>query len=398
MIKLILRIVLPLVVLGAAGYATVMLIENRPQPPTRSADVPLPLVETIGAEFSNVTLRVMAEGTVAPRTQTELIPEVSGRVIGISPALVGGGFFEEGDVLLRLDRREYELSVTRSRAAIAQANLRLETELQEAVVAMEEWELLGAGRPTPLAMREPQIAEARALLASAEATLAQAEYDLERTVVRAPYAGRVRQERVDIGQFLSQGNSVATLYSVDAAEVRLPIPDAELAYVALPLGYREDGGSSQWTGPRVILRTQFAGRTHEWEGRIVRTEGEIDPRTRMIHAIARVDDPYARGNDPNRPPLAVGMFVEAEILGSSSGDIVSLPRSVMRGANRVLVVDDADTLRFREVEVFRLERDRVLLESGIDPGDRIVVSPLENAVSGMKVRVRQDREAIADSD
>lgn len=398
MIKLILRIVLPLVVLGAAGYATVMLIENRPQPPTRSADVPLPLVETIGAEFSNVTLRVMAEGTVAPRTQTELIPEVSGRVIEISPALVGGGFFEEGDVLLRLDRREYELSVTRSRAAIAQANLRLETELQEAVVAMEEWELLGAGRPTPLAMREPQIAEARALLASAEATLAQAEYDLERTVVRAPYAGRVRQERVDIGQFLSQGNSVATLYSVDAAEVRLPIPDAELAYVALPLGYREDGGSSQWTGPRVILRTQFAGRTHEWEGRIVRTEGEIDPRTRMIHAIARVDDPYARGNDPNRPPLAVGMFVEAEILGSSSGDIVSLPRSVMRGANRVLVVDDADTLRFREVEVFRLERDRVLLESGIDPGDRIVVSPLENAVSGMKVRVRQDREAIADSD
>ena len=126
--------------------------------------------------------------------------------------------------------------MTRSRAAIAQANLRLETELQEALVAMEEWELLGVGRPTPLAMREPQIAEARALLLSAEAALAQAEYDLERTIVRAPYAGRVRQERVDIGQFLSQGNSVATLYSVDAAEVRLPIPDAELAYVALPLG------------------------------------------------------------------------------------------------------------------------------------------------------------------
>ena len=389
MIKLILRIILPILVLAGAGYATVTIIRNRPAPETRVAEIPLPLVETMEAGYSNVTLSVFAEGTVAPRTVSELTPEVSGRVIDVAESLVVGGFFEKEDVLLRLDSRDYELAVTRSQAAIAQAKLRLETERQEAAVAMEEWELLGSGRPTPLAMREPQIAEAQAALASAEAVSQQAEYDLERTVVRAPFAGRVRQERVDVGQFVARGNSVATLYAVDAAEVRLPIPDSELAFLNLPLAYRDDEvaiGSVR--GPRVTLRSEFAGRRHEWRGTIVRTEGEIDPRTRMVHAIARVEDPYARGSDPNRPPLAVGMFVEAEIIGRSSGRVMVLPRTVLRGADRVLIVDDADHVRFRQVELFRLERDRILVKSGIEEGDRIIVSPLENAVDGMPVQVQ----------
>ena len=203
MIKLILRIILPILVLAGAGYATVTMIRNRPVPETRVAEIPLPLVETIKVGYSNVTLSVFAEGTVAPRTVSELTPEVAGRVVEVADSLVVGGFFEEGDVLLRLDARDYELAVTRGQSAIAQAKLRLETERQEAAVAMVEWELLGSGRPTPLAMREPQIAEALAALASAQAALQQSEYDLERTVVVAPFAGRVRAERIDIGQFVA---------------------------------------------------------------------------------------------------------------------------------------------------------------------------------------------------
>ena len=387
MIQLILRIILPILVLAGAAYATVTMIRNRPVPETREAAVPLALVETMEAEYSNVALSVFAEGTVAPRTVTELTPEVGGRVIEVEDSLVVGGFFEEGDVLLRLDSRDYELAVTRARAPIAQARLRLETERQEAAVAMEEWELLGTGRPTPLAVREPQIAEAQAALASAEAALQQAEYDLERTVVVAPFAGRVRQKRVDVGQFVARGNSVATLYAVDAAEVRLPIPDSELAYLNLPLAYRNDAPSEQLQGPPVILRADFAGGRHEWRGRIVRTEGEIDPRTRMVHAIARVEDPYARGGNPTRPPLAVGMFVEAEVVGRPSGRVMVLPRTVLRGVDQVLIVDDSNHVRFRQVELFRLERERVLVRAGLEEGDRIIVSPLEGAVDGMQVQV-----------
>ena len=388
MIKLILRIVLPILVLAGAGYGTVTMIRNRPAPETREADIPAPLVEVTEISFSQVTMSVFTEGTVMPRTQSELVPEVAGRVIEVSPSLVSGGFFEEGDVLLRLDSRDYDLAITRTRAAIALAELRLETERQEAAVAQQEWELLGSGRPTPLALREPQIAEAQAALASAQATLEQAEYNVERTVLRAPYAGRVRDERVDIGQYVAPGASVATLYAVDVAEVRLPIPDRELAYVNLPLAYRQDGARSGARGPRVTLRSNFGGREHEWIGDIVRTEGVIDPETRMIHVIARVDDPYARGSDPNRPPLAVGMFVEAEIRGKRSGPVVVLPRSVIRGSNDVLVVAD-DVLFFRKVEFLREERDRVLIMAGLEDGDRVVTSPLEGAVSGMRVRVQE---------
>ena len=159
-----LRILIPLLVLAAAGYATYVLIESRPPPPTRVAEPVLPLVETIEAVYSTASLRVLAEGTVAPRIETELIPEVTGRVVEVSPSLVVGGFFEEGEVLFRIEPRDYGLAVTRARAAIAQANLRLETERQEAAVAAREWELLDVGVPTPLALREPQIAEAQAFI------------------------------------------------------------------------------------------------------------------------------------------------------------------------------------------------------------------------------------------
>ena len=125
---------------------------------------------------------------------------------------------------------------------------------------------------------------------------------------------------------------------------------------------------------------------------MVRTEGEIDPGTRMVHAIARIEDPYARGSDPTRPPLAIGMFVEAEIIGRRSGPVVVLPRTVLRGVDRVLTVDRAGHIRFRQVELFRLERERILVASGIEEGDRIIVSPLENAVDGMAVRVSDPSE------
>lgn len=389
MIKLSLRIILPILVLGGAGYATVTMIRNRPIPETREVEIRLPLVETMETGYSNEILTVFTQGTVTPRTVSELTPEVSGRVIEVADALVSGGFFEEGEVMFSVDSRDYELEVTRAKAAVAQANLRLETERQEAAVAIEEWELLGTGRPTSLAMREPQIAEAQALLASAEAGLLQAEYDLQRTTVFAPYAGRVRQERIDVGQFVTRGTSVATIYAVDTAEIRLPVPDSELEFLNIPLAYRGRESTTEGSeAPSVIIRSEFAGRQHKWIGRIVRTEGEIDTRTRMVHVIARVENPYARGSNADRPPLAVGMFVEAEIYGRPSGQVMPLPRTVLRGADQILVVDEMGFVRFRQVKLFRVERDRILLRSGIEEGDRIIVSPLENAFDGMEVEIK----------
>ena len=394
--KTALKIILPLLVLIAAAFTARTMIEARQEPEKEAPDIPPPLVRVLDVKPRNLRLTVRAEGTVTPRTETELVPEISGRTVWISPSLASGGFFEKDEILLKINPREYELAIVRARAAVAQAELRLATEEQEASLARKEWESLGEGEPTALTLRQPQIAEAAAAKAASEAALALAEYDLERTVVKAPYAGRVRQKNVDIGQFIARGVPMARIYAVDFAEVRLPIPDAELAYIRLPLSYRGESGRGR--GPKVTLRATFAGREHAWQGRIVRTEAEIDPRTRMVHAIVQVADPYGAGGRRGRPPLAVGMFVRAEIQGLWVSNVVVLPRAVMRSGERFLIVDEQDRLRFREVEILRFEDDRVLVTAGLEAGDRVCVSALEAPVEGMKVRVaRTENSSIGTS-
>ena len=391
--KLALKIGLPVLVLALGAYLALLIIRAKPEPEQRPPEISLPLVHVMEVKPESRRLIVHAEGTVAPRTASQLTSEVSGRVVWVSPALVAGGFFNDGEVLLRIDSRVYELAVVRARAAVAQARLKLATEEQEAALARQEWENLGSGPPTSLVLREPQINEAKASLAAAEAALEHAEYDLERTRVKAPYDGRVWSETVDVGQFIAPGAALARLYGVDFAEVRLPIPDDELAYLHLPLAYR--GQTRPAGGPTVVLNAEFAGQRHQWSGRISRTEGEIDPRTRMVHAVAEVKDPYGRGSDRSRPPLAVGMFVEAEIRGKWVSDVVVLPRSVLRG-DQVLVVDEADRLYYRAVEVLRAERDQVLIASGLSEGERVCVSVVQTPVNGMRVEVVDD--SVADQD
>ena len=181
---------------------------------------------------------------------------------------------------------------------------------------------------------------------------------------------------------------MARIYAVDRAEVRLPIPDHELAFLELPLTYR--GESLEAPGPEVRLRASFAGGEYVWSGRVVRTEGEIDPQTRMVHAVAQVDDPYGRGEDPDRPPLAVGLFVEAEIEGRLVRDAFVVPGAALRDTNQVLVIDDEDRLRFREVEVLRADRRQVVIGAGLEAGERVCVSPLEAVTDGMRVRVLEN--------
>jgi RND family efflux transporter MFP subunit len=221
-------------------------------------------------------------------------------------------------------------------------------------------------------------------VASAEANVITAERNLERTRIRAPYAGRLRRKNVDVGQFVAMGSPVATIYAVDFAEVRLPLPDDELAYVELPLHYR--GERKRQKGPQVTLKADFAGETFQWTGTIVRTEGEIDPGSRMVHAVAQVKNPYGRGEDPDRPPLAVGLYVEAEIEGTTAEGVAVLPRSALRGRSQVLVVTPEDRLEFRDVDLLRTTRDEIYVQGGLKAGERVCLSPLEAVTDGMRVR------------
>jgi RND family efflux transporter MFP subunit len=377
------KVVLPALVLVAAGVLATVLVTARATVETRPPEALPPLVRVLAVEPEDIQLHVDAQGSVVPRTESELVPEVSGRVLWVSPALAAGGFFEAGDPLLRLDPADYQVALARAKAAAEGARSQAQLARRNAERSRE---LARDGLASRVSLDDAENAArvAAATERETEAALQQAERDLGRTEITAPYAGRVREENVDIGQFVERGRAVARIYAVDFAEVRLPVSDADVAFLDLALGYR--GETQEATGPEVVLRATFAGEKREWHGRIVRTEGEIDPRSRMVHAVARVEDPYGRGPDGDRPPLAVGLFVDAEILGRQVPSAVVLPRAALRGGNDVLVVDADDRLRRRPVEVVRIEHDGVVIGGGLRPGERVCVSPLETFVEGMKVR------------
>jgi multidrug efflux system membrane fusion protein len=388
----ILMAVLPIVVLAAGAYAALTMVGSHPAVQPRAVEEAAPAVRVLVARQGNYPIRVVAEGTVQPRTETQVVPEIDGRVIEVSPALVAGEFVSENMVLVRLDSRDYELAAARGAAAVAQAELRVAVEREEARVAAAEWRILGDGTPSPLALHEPQLADAQAQLASAHAAENHAKYDLERIVVRSVLGGRVREKRVNVGQYIQRGIPIATIDAIDAAEIRLPIPDSELIHLDLPLAGRTGDDSGPQTTPEVTVHANFAGRTYEWQGRVVRTDPAIDPRTRMIQAIVRVEDPYGVRAPSDRPPLTAGMFVQAEIKGRSSGPMVALPRNVLRSDGTVMVVGSDNRLEFRVIDVYRAEENRLLVRSGVKPGDRIVTSNVGAATAGMIVRVAEERE------
>lgn len=388
----ILKIFIPVLLVAAGAVGAWKIIESRPEIQTEAVAPVIPMVRTVVVKPESLRLSVQSQGTVSARTVTDLIPQVSGRVIYVSPSMVAGGFFAKDEVLLRLEQKDYELALINARSAVAQAELRLQQETAEAEVAAAEWEKLGNKKEaTPLVLRKPQVVQASASVEAARAMLEQAALDLERTEIKAPFDGRVRRESVDVGQFVSRGSPLAQLYSIDIAEVRLPLSSDELAYVDLPLEYRNENGQ-EVEGPAVMLRSDWAGEEYTWRGRIARTEGEIDEATRMLYVVAEVRDPYARGADAKRPPLAVGMFVRAEILGKRLSGAIVLPRSAVRNSNTVYVVDSDERLRIRGVDVFKRERERVILRSGLVEGERVCISPMEAVVDGMAVRVSREED------
>ncbi len=380
------KIILPLGLLGFALIAAAVMIHLRPDAQTHLPPEFAPLIRVLEAQSEDRILSVRTHGTVSPRTESTVISEVPGRIVEVAPSFAGGGFFEEGEILVRIDRRDYELALVQARGVVAQAKVRAELEKNQAELAREEWAELGQGEGSPLATRELQLEEARAAYAAALAAQKKAELNLSRTEIRAPYDGRVRRKMADVGQYVMPGIPVAVVYAVDYAEVRLPLPDRQLAFIDVALDF---GADPSTTGaPEVRLSAEFAGEQYQWIGQIGRVEGEVDPLSRMVHVVAQVADPYGRhGVRPGGElPLSVGMFVEAEITGRLVKDAFLLPRNALRSGSRVIVVDKESRLRFRDVNVLREEHDKVVVTGGLANGDLICISAIDIATDGMKVR------------
>jgi RND family efflux transporter MFP subunit len=383
------RVMLPVIVIVASLLFALVLVLSRPDVETTTPEVARKWVRVLEVKREPVRMSVISQGSVAPRTESNLVAEIAGQVTDVSPSFVNGGFFKAGDVLIRVDARNYNFDLARTKSSVAQAEVRVSLEEQEARVARLEWERLNEGEIPPLVAREPQLAEARAALEAARASLLKAELDLERTRIKAPYDGRVRRKNADIGQYVAPGMTVATVYAVDYVEVRLPLPDHELAYLGIPFDFSSHKNGR--LGPEVILRGNFAGREQEWRGYITRIEGEIDARSRMVHAVARVEDPYGDRKELSSSPLAVGMFVHAEILGQTEEELFIVPRGAVRDGGFVLVAAPDSTLRLRSVEVARSASEVAYIRSGLEEGELVCTTPVPIAVDGMPIRIFEDR-------
>lgn len=381
----------PLIILILAIMSYFLLSGLAEEPEKQELKPDEPLVDAVRVESKTITIPVEAQGSVEARTQTRLLADVAGRVRWLDSRFEAGGYFKKGDVMARIDDRSYVAAVKRAEAQVASAESMLATETGRAEVALKEWELRGqkvkrSEAATALFLRKPQLAEAQARLDSAKADLMQAKVDLGHTVVNAPYDCLVKGKSIDLGQSLSPGAAIAEVFAVDAALVRVPLPENDLQFLALP----EMNGNAH--APRVQLNGTGAMQSKTWEGRLIRTEGVLDPKTRSLMAVIEVKDPYGlsnkEGSDANKAnPLRIGSFVTAKIDGSAINGLYELSQAAINPGNKIWVINDEQRLEARKVSIRTRTNESAYIEEGLSDGELVSLTSLSSFATGARVRI-----------
>ena len=363
-----------LIILALSIIIAGVLIKSRPVAVAKENKEDVPYVKTMMILPRTVKASISSQGIVQPESELILLSELSSRVEWLSPKMEAGSSFKQGDTLIVLDKRDYELALISAESQVLNAEVNLEREQAESELAKKEWKRVGAGLGSDLALRKPQMAQAKATYAAAKASLEQAKRNLSRTIFIAPFDGRVRTSRIDIGTTVFPGTSIGNIYATDAYEVRLPIADQDVPYSGLEF-------NGQKIEENKRLDVIIIQGDNKWPAKIVRTEAEIDPVTRMMAVVAKVDNSDKKMFST---PLAVGQFVQAKISGIEISNISVLPRSSVRNES-VWVVDNQMSMQNRSVDVLRNEDDFALIGEGFELGDRLLTSRVSSLVNGLKV-------------
>ncbi len=391
------QLLISLAMLATASVVAGVMYINRPPSELAEPKQHIVTVDVIEAHKQEIRIPIQAQGTVTPLRQTSIVSEVKGRIIEMSDNFNVGSFLREGEVLLRIDPRDYQTNLLRAQAAVASADSSLAQEKGRAQVAKQEWSKLPKGsqrskQAKDLYLRIPQLELAEAQVLAAMADLNTARDNLGRTIIKAPYDALVRKKIGELGQFVSPGSPLADVFSVDFAEVRLAIPQSKLAYLDLPgvEGYSDDA-------PTVDLYTDVAGDIKHWSSVLARTEGVFDERSRVLFSVVRVEDPYALNSDNQSPPLRIGTFVNANIRGKKLPDMVVLPRFILRPGNFVWVIDENMKLQNRKVTILRTGGDSIYVSAGLNEGDLVSITSMDATFSGSMVNIVSQRSSISEA-
>lgn len=384
LLKLTVRLAVPVLVLAASIAGASYLMATAPETARVPEERQAPVVETLPLEPTGIERVVEAYGTVMPAQEIELSAEIAGRVLEIHPALEPGGIVGEGELVVRLDPQEYEYALAREEAALAEVVAALEVERGRQLVAQREWESFGQDLPESemgrnLMLRQPQLQQAEARVASARSAVDRAKLDLARTEIRAPFDALVLQERVDVGQHVSPNQVIASLVGTDAFWVQASVPTRALTAVL-------DAAESDSEGVRVYSEIRTRGQESH-AGRLVRHLGQVDPEGRMAQVLVAVEDPLALEAGPvKRAPLPLNSYVRVEIDAGILPGVVPVPRAGLRENNQVWIADRDNRLQVRKAEIVWRQDEVVAVRNTFEPGDRLIVSPLDQALPGMEVR------------
>ncbi|MBT8064102.1 MAG: efflux RND transporter periplasmic adaptor subunit [Gammaproteobacteria bacterium] len=385
-IRKFLRYVLPLVLILASIVVVMGMVAagKAKRPDLKDTSNQAVMVDAIPAQVRSLNFSVYSQGAVKPRTETMLVAEVPGKIVSVSRNFIAGGFFRQGEILLQIDPSDYETALKRAQANLASRRAQLLDWTARSEQAMKDWVNLGReGEPSDLTLKKPQLAEAQAAVQAAEAELQEAERDLQRTRIKLPYDGLVRSKGVDVGQYVAPGTPLGVTFSIDVAEIRLPLSGSDLTFLDLPSATRLDKAHRV----PVRLTAESAGLTGEWQSEIVRTEGVVDEKSRVVYAVAEVIDPYGVLGQSTQQELRMGTFVRAAIEGLRADDVVVMPRSVLRADDTVLIANDDRKLEIRSVTVARAEPRDVYISAGVEPGELVITTSMDAPIPGMALAI-----------
>ena len=375
-------LVLILAIISATAVVIGGLYYFRPQPVKIPHQDKIVSVEVIRAEPIDVDVKVPSQGILEAVTLTRAASEVPGKVIEVSSHFRAGSIVNKGEILLQIDRSDYEAALEAARSTASDAVLALETEKANAARALRDWKTLGSRKkPSDLVLRKPHVAAAEARLAAARAAVTKAVQDLERTSFRAPYYGRVLKRHIDLGTFVGAGTPLGDLYALDFFEVRLPVSVEDFTLLDIN------------ENPDVDLSAVVAGKTWTWPARIVREEGAIDRQNRSVYLVAQLP---ARPESPDTERdrlLQPGLFLQAVIGGKTLKNVVTVPRFAVSEGNRVIVIDGDNTIRLREVTIVYSDEDHIYVSEGLSPDDRICSTVLPEVIEGIAVNIIEPTNA-----
>jgi RND family efflux transporter MFP subunit len=382
-----LRILLPIIVVVISAIVAVWMMQSGPKAKPRAKTRNAVLVDVRAIELGPNTTSVSIMGTVKPQREVALKPRVSGEIIKVSDKLIPGGRFNKGEELLAIDPSDYQLVVRQLASEVARVESDMQVELGRQRVAQKEYELLGESVSEvekTLILREPQLENNRALLEGAKARLEQAQLDLKRTSVRAPFNAVVMSREVNLGTRVSPSTTLTTLVGSDSYWVEAPIPASQLQWISI-------GQEDKNSGSSVHIYDSVAwGPSRSRSGQLVGLTAMVEENGRMAKLLAEIPDPLSlQPTSSEQPKLLLGSYVRVEIAGKLLPKAAAIERDLIHNGDQLWIMDEEGRLDIRTVEIAFRGQDQVLVTGGVSHGEKLITTNLPSPVQGMTLRLKE---------